>query len=220
VQGAKLADSVENLGITLSGSSLNMASLPDGHLSRIAQALHRSSAVAYMLNSEFRIMYFNPAWNRFAEANGASQLTTPSLIGADLFDLIPEVLRPFYSDAFRDVMATGKVWEKSYECSSPTLFRMFRMRIHVVKPEHWFVVTNSLLVERSHTRMMWRAEPDEYMDANGLITVCAHCRCSKRIDNPNQWDFVPEYVEPALNYTARVSHGLCPVCLVYFYRTG
>ena len=203
--------------MTLSGSSPNILSIADRHLSRVIQAVHRSSAVAYMLNSDFRIMYFNPAWNRFAEANGAPKLTDPSLIGADLFDLIPEVLRPFYSGAFREVMATGRVWEKSYECSSPTLFRRFRMRIHLVKPQDWFVVTNSLVVERSHTRVMFRPNPNEYMDANGFISVCAHCRCSRHINNADRWDFVPEYVEPALNYAARISHGLCPVCRAYFY---
>ena len=203
--------------MTLDGSSPDTTSLVHGHLSRIMQALHRTSAVAYMLNSEFRIIYFNPAWKRFAEGNGAPQLTSQSVIGSDLFDVIPEVLRSFYSDAFREVMATGRVWEKSYECSSPTLFRMFRMRIHLVKPQNWFVVTNSLLVERSHTRMMFSANSNEYMDANGFITVCAHCRCSRRTNNPDQWDFVPEYLEPALNYAARFSHGLCPVCHAYFY---
>ena len=135
--------------MTLDGSNPDTTSLVHGHLSRIMQALHRTSAVAYMLNSEFRIMYFNPAWKRFAEANGAPQLTSQSVIGSDLFDVIPEVLRSFYSDAFREVMATGRVWEKSYECSSPTLFRMFRMRIHLVKPPDWFVVTNLLAAERS-----------------------------------------------------------------------
>jgi PAS fold len=191
--------------------------MTDRHLSRIMQALDRSSAVAYMLNSEFRIMYVNPAWNRFAEANGASKLISQSVIGSDLFALMTEVLRPFYSDAFRQVMATGRVWEKTYECSSSTLFRMFRMRIHLVKPQDWFAVTNALVVERSHTRVMWRGNPNEYMDANGFVTVCAHCRCTRHVNNLDRWDFVPEYVEPALNYAAKVSHGLCPVCCAYFY---
>jgi hypothetical protein len=57
--------------MTLDGSSPDTTSLVHGHLSRIMQALHRTSSVAYMLSSEFRIMYFNPAWKRFAEANGA-----------------------------------------------------------------------------------------------------------------------------------------------------
>jgi len=203
--------------MTISCSGPDSASMVHGHLSRIMQALDSSSAVAYMLNSEFRIMYFNPAWKQFAEANGAPKLASQLVIGADLFDFVPEALKTFYSDAFREIMASGRVWEKSYECSSPTLFRMFRMRVHLVKPQDGLVITNSLLVERSHTRMMWSANQNEYMNTNGFVTICAHCRCSRRIDKPDQWDFVPEYIEPALNYAARFSHGLCPVCHAYFY---
>ena len=118
----------------MSCSAPDSASMAHTHLSRIMQALDSSSAVAYMLDSEFRIKYFNTAWKRFAEANGAPKLASQSVIGADLFHLVPEALRPFYSDVFREVMATERVWEKSYECSSPTLFRRFRMRIHLVKP--------------------------------------------------------------------------------------
>jgi hypothetical protein len=78
-----------------------------GHLSRIMQALQRSTAVSYILDSEFRIMYCNPAWNRFARSNGAPQLTSEAVVGSDLFDVIPADLRGLYSDAFLKVLSTG-----------------------------------------------------------------------------------------------------------------
>jgi len=187
------------------------------HLSRIMQVLQRSAAVSYILDSEFRIMYCNPAWNRFARSNGAPQLTSEAVVGSDLFDVIPEDLRGLYSDSFRKVLFTGEVWESSYQCSSPTVFRLFRMRIHLLKPQDWFVVTNSLVVERSHARAA-TADPNAYVDANGLVTNCAHCRCSRRVDSPDQWDFVPEYIR--LESAVKVSHGLCPVCRAYFYRSN
>jgi len=49
-------------------------------------------------------MYCNPAWNRFARSNGAPQLTSEAVVGSDLFDAIPEVLRAVYSAAFREVL--------------------------------------------------------------------------------------------------------------------
>jgi hypothetical protein len=192
-------------------------SIVRGHFSRIMRALQRSAAVSYILDSRCRVMYCNPAWNRFARSNGAPQLTSEAVVGSDLFDAIPEVLRAGYSDAFRHVLSTRRVWEQSYECSSPTLFRMFRMRIHLLKPQDWFIVTNSLIVERSHARTA-TADPNTYVDANGLVTTCAHCRCSRRVDSPDQWDFVPEYLQPRLESAVKVSHGLCPVCRAYFYR--
>jgi hypothetical protein len=162
-------------------------------------------------------MYCNPAWNCFAKSNGAPQLTSEAVVGSDLFDAIRDVLRAVYYDAFQHVLSTGGVWEQAYECSSPALFRMFRMRIHLLKPQDWFVVTNPLIFERCHARMA-TADPDAYVAANGLITTCAHCRNSKRVDSPNQWDFVPEYLQLSLDSAVRVSHGLCPACWASFYR--
>lgn len=188
-----------------------------GHLSRIMQALQRSASVSYILDSQFRLMYCNPEWNRFAISNGAPQLVGGAVVGSDLFDVIPEVLRAVYSDAFRHVLSTGRVWEHAYECSSPALFRMYWMRIHLLKPQDWFVITNPLVVERAHTRSPI-ADPNAYVDANGIVTMCAHCRCSRRVDNPHQWDFVPEYLEKRPGVRVMVSHGLCPVCYSYFYR--
>ncbi len=194
-------------------------SVERGHLSRIMHALDRSPAVSYLLDSQFRIMYCNPAWNRFARSNGAPRLAGELVLGCDLFDAIPDVLKPAYSDAFRRVLTTGQVWEQSYECSSPTLFRVFRMRIHLLRPQDWFIVTNTLVVERWHESMA-RAEENSYVDGNGITTTCAHCRCSRRVDKPDQWDFVPENLKLRPDSAVKLSHGLCPLCRAYFYRIG
>ena len=192
-------------------------SVEPGHLSRIMRALDRSPAVSYIVDARFRIMYCNPAWNLFATSNDGPRLTAESVLGSDLFDAIPDALQPAYSDAFRQVLRTGLVWEQSYECSSPTLFRTYRMRIHLLRPQAWFVVTNTLLVERPHAATT-TTDANTYVDSNGLVTVCAHCRCSKRVNNPDQWDFVPEYLKLRPDSAPRASHGLCPVCRTYFYR--
>jgi hypothetical protein len=185
-------------------------------LSRIMQTLQGSTAVSYVVDSQSRFVYCNPAWDSFARSNDAPELVSESVIGTDLFEAIPEVLRGVYSDAFRNVLSTGKVWEESYECSSPAVFRMFRMRIHLLRPQNWFLITNALVFERSHRNV---AEPDagRYVDSDGLITMCAHCRCSRRAHDPNQWDFIPEYLELKGDARRKVSHALCPVCRVYFY---
>ncbi len=194
-------------------------SVERGHLSRIMHALDRSPSVSYILDSQFRIMYCNPAWNRFAGSNGGAGLASDLVVGSDLFEAIPDVLKPAYSDAFRVVLSTGLVWEQSYECSSPTAFRIYRMRIHVLKPGDWFIVTNTLVVERPFAETP-APDASKYVDLNGWVTVCAHCRCSKRVDESNRWDFVPEYLTLRLASTPKVSHGLCPICRAYFYRFG
>ncbi len=202
--------------MALSESPSAPTKLVHGHLSRIMQALQRSAAVSYIVDSQYHILYCNPAWNGFARSNGAPQLTSDEVVGLALFDVIPDVLKAVYADAFQQVLSTGRVWEQPYECSSPTVFRMYRMRIHLLKPQDWLAVTNPLVVERSHPRTA-PADPNTYVDGNGLVTMCAHCRCSRRVDNPDQWDFVPDYLQPKLA-AVKVSHGLCPVCRAYFYR--
>jgi hypothetical protein len=47
--------------------------------------------------------------------------------------------------------------------------------------------------------------------------MCAHCRCSLRRGRQDQWDFVPEHLELKGMALLKVSHGLCPVCQIYFY---
>jgi len=79
--------------------------------------------VSYILDSRHRFIYCNPACDCFARSNGAPQLAGEALIGFDLFDAIPEALCAVYSEAFQQVLTGRSVWEKSYECSSPTLFR-------------------------------------------------------------------------------------------------
>ena len=189
---------------------------PRDRLARIMQTLQGSAAVSYITNSQCRLIYCNPAWDLFARSNDAPELAVESVIGSDLFDAIPEVLRVVYSDAFQKVLTTGDIWEQSYECSSPNVFRSFRMRIHLLAPRNWLLVTNTLLFERSHKKLAEPA-PHTYMDSDGLITMCAHCRCSRRIHDPNQWDFVPEYLQLKRDPGTRVSHGLCPICRIYFY---
>jgi len=206
------------LGCMVSSESISGATRTVyGHLSRIMYALQRSPAVSYVLDSDLRILYCNPAWNDFARSNGAPELASDTVIGFDLFDAIPEELRALYSDAFRQVFSTGRVWEQSYECSSPVVFRVFRMRIHLLKPQNWCIVTNPLVVERPHTRAAL-GDAKIYVNADGFLTMCAHCRCSRRQDDPGQWDFVPEYLQLTPASSPKVSHGLCPVCRAYFYR--
>src|SRR5579884_3888360 len=73
------------------------------HLSCIMQTLQGIAAVSYILDSQYRFLYCNPAWDAFAKANGAPGLVAESMLGFDLFDAVPEVLKSAYFIAFREV---------------------------------------------------------------------------------------------------------------------
>ncbi len=178
------------------------------------EIIDKSAAVGYVLDSDLRFAFCNPAWDKFALENGAPQLAQGRSLGSDYFAVIPPVLRPFYSDILEQVRRTALVWQHVYECSSPEQFRKFRMRTHLINCG-WVLVTNTLVIERPHANP-WHAESDVYKRDDGFITMCAHCRCSRRVNNPAQWDFVPAHVRDS-PVRLRVSHGLCPVCRAYFY---
>jgi hypothetical protein len=188
-----------------------------GSIPQIVQAMKASPATCYILDSEYRFILCNPAWDRFARSNGAASLTAESVLGCDLFASIPEVLRPFYTAAFQKAREES-CWEKRYHCSSFKLRRIFRMRIHLLKPQGWFLVTNNLVRTGQHPRTS-ASDGETYVDRNGLVTMCAHCRCSRRVENHAQWDFVPKYLRLRGKASLKVSHGICPVCWVYFYQS-
>ncbi len=175
-------------------------------------ALDVSPLISYVLNSGYRIVYCNAAWDRFATENDAPELTHGAILGTDFRRALGDGLRPFYLHAIDQVARTGSAWEWVYECSSPDLFRKFQMRVQPLQGEGW-LVTNARLVERPHADIV-RYGLDAYANEHGLITICSHCRRSRRIDRPTEWDFVPAHLDRTLT---NISHGLCPLCLEYFY---
>ncbi len=166
-----------------------------------------------MLDADLHFTYCNPAWDWFAAENGAPELRGKSTVGTDLRLVLVEALRPFYLRAFDQATQSGKVWECVYECSSPNVFRKFQMRIHPLSPSHWYLITNPIVIERPHTSAV-TAALERYLGPDGFITMCSHCRSSRKTGGPEQWDFVPAHLAPHLT---NITHGMCPICLEYFY---
>jgi hypothetical protein len=190
------------------------ALLPAPTFQEVLEALGTDSAVCYVLDSKLDIVYANPAWDKFARDNDGSHLTADAVKGTNIFQVIPRVLRPFYTRVFDEVRSRAVVWQHIYECSGPQRFRKFRMRIHLLNP-NWLMVSNTLVVEED---LGWKAPAHDfvYRNRHGLIVMCANCRSSQRRDNPSQWDFCSAHlrVPPA---SLGVHAGLCPTCRGYFY---
>jgi hypothetical protein len=139
-----------DLPLSLLQSASRGAQTPGTWLFNTLRTAQASGDVCYLLDEQRRFIYCNPAWDRFAEANGAPQLTGGSVLGTDVFAVIPGVLSDVYARAFKNVGATGRVWSKLSQCSSSEAFRRFRMRIHPVSRLGWFLVSHALVVERPH----------------------------------------------------------------------
>jgi hypothetical protein len=181
-------------------------------LDDMVDALEESANVCFALDPDLRLIYCNPAWDEFAVGNDAPELASNAVIGTCLREVVGQELAPFYSAAFQKVEREHAAWECTYECSSPEVFRKFRMQIQPLAPSG-YLVRNNLTVEHPHVPSA-PAEETEYLDSKSLIILCMHCRSSQRANLPSHWDFVPAHLERRLT---NVSHSLCPVCLEYFY---
>lgn len=154
--------------------------------------------------------YSNRAWGRFAVANGAPELV--GWAGGAFSAAVAAPLRPFFARLFATVRQTGAARSHDYECSSPTHFRRFRLWV-VPLDGGALLLEHHLRVELPHERPAARAVEVDYRDEYGVLTLCCHCRNTRRRDRQT-WDWVPGFLDREL---ASVSHGLCPRCFHHHY---
>jgi hypothetical protein len=180
------------------------------------EALEDSPHPGYVLSEQLDITYCNEAWDRFAlEQGGEPAVLASNIIGRNLLDSVAPDLKSFYAELFTRARALGQPVSHDYECSSATVFRLYRMQIYPLQAGAGFVVQNSLRVEHPHDRVALAPSDALYRDDSGLIHACGNCRRTRRVTDPGIWDWVPAYVE---NKSMDISHGVCPMCLEFYYR--
>jgi len=180
-------------------------------------SLEADRSIIYMLAPDLRIVYCNKAWDEFANSNGGLGLHREAVLGKSVLEVIPEPLKPFLESGFAQAQQRLRPWEHDYECSSPELFRLYHMRV-LPLANSYLLVENSLRVERAHgsERPAMAPEPASYLSEEGILTMCGHCRRTRRIKTGGVpiWDWVPSFLA---NPPGLVSHGLCQNCRAYFY---
>jgi len=183
------------------------------------EVLDRIPASICAVDGDRRICYLNPAWLAFAVANGASGVPESCGLGKNVLFAVPPVLRPFHENMYAQARASGQPVEHEYKCSSSTHQRVFRMRIYPCSSDA-LVVVHSLVHEKPHSQAPSACLEDMYRDARGMIAQCSNCRRVRRAGTGegigSQWDWVPEYVA---RMPPRITHGICPVCLDFYYPT-
>lgn len=178
-------------------------------LSDMFGALAATANVTYIVSGDWRVVRVNDAWHSFARDNGGG----PWREGGSLLDVIPPALLPFYEAGFARARESGQRWEHDYECSSPDLFRKFRMLAYPYGDS--LLVTHSLLIETPHPAALFRAS--NAYERDGFITMCAHCRRVLAVGGRERWDWVPDYLR---RQQPNTSHGLCTGCYTYYYEVS
>lgn len=179
--------------------------------------LETDPSIIYVLKDDLRIIYCNPAWDRFALENGGDTLIRANVLGTNVMDVLPQSIFQFYQGAFHQVISTGTSWAHDYECSSPRLYRIFRMQILRLSGSH-LLVMNSPKIEELHLADDLASNADAaYIDEHGILTLCCNCRRARRVDAADQevWNWVPRFIARP---PEKVSHGLCKICYPTFLQ--
>jgi hypothetical protein len=178
--------------------------------------LDREQGTVYAVNAQLDLVYFNSAWARFASANGGEAIAGRWGLGSNVLEACGAPLRPFYEQLFGEALQRGLPLEHTYECSSPEQYRKMHMRV-LPLGGRGLLIANTCIEERA--RLVAGSAPavGAYRRGADLMVQCAHCRRTRRADVEERWDWVPLFVARPPPYT---SHGLCPVCLEYYYPAG
>lgn len=160
------------------------------------------------------ILWLNPAWYRFAEQNDGAHVTRHFDVGCCYFDGIAEPMRSYFMAALTDAVHRQTPFEQDYECSSPTTRRLMRLRALPVEG-HGLLLEHSHVWEEPAAASVGEPPPAMYTDHAGFVVQCSNCRKVRRVDS-STWDWVPRFVAATL---PTVSHGLCEVCLGFYWGT-
>ncbi len=176
--------------------------------------IDKTHNVVFLLNSIRQITYCNPAWDRFARENGGEAVLAETVCGSNVFDVIPESLHQFYRDVYELCARESRIITFNYHCSSPLSFRLFQMQV-VPQDGSSLAVVNSIIVEHAHDEPGVFPDAHVYEDASGVVTMCSHCRRTRRIGAESTWDWVPAHLS---RRPFTISHGLCAVCRAHYYK--
>lgn len=185
-------------------------------------ALDRHDSSVIGVDENLRIGFLNAGWFRFAAQNGGEPAISERWgLGASLWAAIPTPLQAFFGNLFATALAPGRVDAlhpilHDYECSSPELYRRFTLSLYPLRQTKGLLLVNSLRVETP-----WAAEARipspvaaDYRAEGGIIRQCSNCRRVKEAGEKQQWHYVTEWIRASPPET---SHGLCPICLDYYY---
>lgn len=177
--------------------------------------LERVGGTVYGLWPDLRLAYMNPAWSRFAAANGGeAQFAKHWGLGRCIVDAIAQPLRPFFVANYGRCLDEMRPWEHTYQCSSADRYREFHMTVFPLRQREGLLVVNSLRIEGPHKLVAQPPLDQRYRTADGIICQCSHCRRTRRVDDESIWDWVAEWVKQTPD---RVSHSICPECFGFHY---
>ncbi len=170
-----------------------------------------SPNVCYIIDADLRLVYVNEAFHRFATENGAPGLAERFGLERSILDAISGPQRAYYDMRFRAALGADSVEPIDYECSSPGRYREYQLLLYPLRNHAGLLVEHSLRHSGEHTRNASPFDAADYRDQHGIIHQCGHCRRVQNMETA-AYDWCPDAFA-----AERVSHGLCPYCLDFYY---
>jgi hypothetical protein len=177
------------------------------------RTMTEASEVVLCVDDNDVLTYCNPAFDKFAAANGAPELNAARVVGTPLQTYLPPFLDGFFREALKRARTTLELWRFEYNCSSAEVFRKFQLTIFPQPDRKEIVFAHSLLVEHPHRWVAFEATESKYRCPHGLLHMCCNCRRT-RVQETSRWDWVPGFVS---HRPRQVSHGICPFCRDWLY---
>ncbi len=183
--------------------------------------LEKSPNAVFGLSKNLDLVYFNKAWFNFSKENkGEPGISRHFPIGTPIGNAISGNLKEYYLNKYQEVLDTKKVWKHEYECSSPSLFRIFHQITYPLKNNEGLIIVNSLKIERNIDVANDNVLPfkeENYIQKTGYINQCSNCRRTQRVKKSLVWDWVPIFLE---KIPEKMSHTICPVCYDYYWKNA
>lgn len=182
--------------------------------------LEKSKHSIYGVSKNLDLIYVNPGWINFAKVNGFKKdILTEYPIGTSLISAFSgQKIKDHFYQNYTTVLETGKIWRSEYECSSPNEFRYYHQSVFPLKNNDGLLIVNTLMVKfpiemKNHT--LYKAIVNRYLQPTGFITQCSNCRYTQRNNEPENWDWVPSWINKMPN---NMSHSICPLCFDYHWK--
>jgi hypothetical protein len=175
--------------------------------------LRRSADTVYVLDRDLRVRAYNRAYEEFALANGAPDLTRRYGIGSFILDAFGGFFREHYARVCRRVLEDGQPYSCEYECSSKEFFRVYCEEIFRLASGAGLFVQHLVRECRPHGASLAFC-PDSHRSRDGLIIQCFHCHQVRNHRQDERWDWVPEIFGRPDGDT---SHVICPRCRDRYY---
>lgn len=186
----------------------------------IPEHLRTLTNTIYVVDKNYNIVDFNDGYRLFAIANDGEDILGRWPIGSNILSSIPDIIKDFIKNMYDQVMLRNKTVEHEYDCHSPTVFRRFKMRILPLHGE--FALHEHSLIESSalsDTHDLSDGDiSSKFVDGNGIIHQCCHCRKIQSSSDPNHWTWVVSLIKRSVKYSGRISHTICPVCMFHYFQ--